>query len=78
MGRIKPARPKAVLSGKWRKASACPVLPAAFDKPAKCRGHEQISLLPRRKRREKRAERPARRIAIPKAHEGSQGVIKCN
>lgn len=38
----------------------------------------EISLLSRRKRREKRAARPARGIAIPNAHEGSQGVIKCN
>ena len=38
----------------------------------------EISLLSRRKRRENRAVRPARRIAIPKAHEGSQGVIECN
>ncbi|WP_158552008.1 hypothetical protein [Collinsella sp. OM08-14AT] len=38
----------------------------------------EISLLSRRKRREKRAVRPARRIAIPKDHEGSQGIIKCN
>lgn len=28
MGRIKPARPKAVLSSKWQEVSACSLLPA--------------------------------------------------
>lgn len=58
-----PFRPSAKLTAT--------VLPCFAAPPA-------LSLLSRQKRREKRAERPARGIAIPKAHEGSQGVIKCN
>ncbi len=43
MSRIKPARPKAVLSSKRREVSACPLLPAAFGKPAECRGFLRLA-----------------------------------
>lgn len=41
MGRIKPARPRTVLSNKWREVSACPLLLAVFmqiGKPPHCKG----------------------------------------